>query len=193
MRNRVRRTIRSGPTPRRRQTPRTHLEAWARRIPLVHAALRGVTTGPPVGVASHRDLAEALEGVIDAQDRSHVWLTLAVLTGRFPDRTTVVEVARSCEFDKGDSLWQAVADLTTDESAAWQVRMATHEVLVDVAHTASTVLTTGIQRVARETTRRWLRDHDCTPVSWSRDFQSLRELTAFEQMRIVTNAARTNS
>jgi glycosyltransferase involved in cell wall biosynthesis len=118
-----------------------------------------------------------------------VWLTLAVLTGRFPDRTTVVELARSSEFDNGESLWRAVAELTTDESAAWNVRVATDEVLVDVAHTASTVLTTGIQRVARETTRRWLRDHDCTPVSWSRDFQSLRELTAVERKRIVESKA----
>jgi len=143
----------------------------------------------PVTVASHPDLAAALADVVDIRDRSHVWLTLAVLTGRFPDRTAVVEVARASEFDNGDSLWRAVADLTTDESAAWQVRVATDEVLVDVAHTASTILTTGIQRVARETTRRWLRDHDCTPVSWSRDFQSLRELTVVERMRIAESKA----
>jgi Glycosyl transferases group 1 len=189
MRDRFRQVLRSVPTARRNLSPRMHHEAWARRIPLVRATLRSLDAGQPVTVASHRDLAAALADVIDTQDRSHVWLALAVLTGRFPDRTTVVELARASEFDHGESLWQAVADLTTDESAAWQVRMATNEVLVDVAHTASTVLTTGIQRVARETTSRWLRDHECTPVSWSRDFQSLRELTVLERRRIVQNVA----
>jgi len=130
-----------------------------------------------------------LSEVINTRDRSHVWLALAVLTGRLPDRTTVVELTRASEFDHGDSLWRTVAELTTDESASWQVRVATDEVLVDVAHTASTVLATGIQRVARETTRRWLRDHDCTPISWSRDFQSMRELTALERARIMNSQA----
>ena len=147
----------SAPTARRRPAPDAHREAWARRIPLVRATLRGTDQSRPATVTSHRDLGRALVEVIDTRDRSHVWLALAVLTGRFPDRTTVVELARASEFDNGDSLWRAVADLTTDESASWQVRVATDEVLVDVAHTASTVLTTGIQRVARETSRRWLR------------------------------------
>jgi len=166
-----------------------HREAWARRVPLLRATLRGSHQSRHVTVASHHDLATALAEVIDTQNRSHVWLALAVLTGRLPDRTTVVELARASEFDEGRSLWRAVAELTTDESASWKLRVATDEVLIDVAHTTSTVLTTGIQRVARETTRRWLRHHDCTPVSWSRDFQSLRELTVLERTRIVSAKA----
>lgn len=171
-----------------RTTPDAHCRAWARRIPLVRVALGGPIRGSqkarPVVVTSWHDLAESLADVIDTRNKSHVWLALGVLTGRLPDQTTVVELARAAEFDDGRSLWLAVSEMTTDESADWQVRVATDEVLVDVAHTASSVLTTGIQRVARETTRRWLRDHDCTPVSWSRDFQSLRELTPQERERI---------
>lgn len=189
MRGRVRPILRPAPAARPRLEPDGHREAWARRAPLLRATLRGSDQSRPITLASHHDLGRALVDVIDTRDRSHVWLALAVLTGRFPDRTTVVELARASEFDNGESLWRAVADLTTDESASWQVRVATDEVLIDVAHTASTVLTTGIQRVARETTRRWLRDHDCTPVSWSRDFQSLRELTAPERRRIAASKA----
>ncbi|HEY5514594.1 MAG TPA: glycosyltransferase, partial [Pengzhenrongella sp.] len=144
---------------------------------------------PTLGGATNGDPAEILRGVVDMTDRAHVWLALAVLTGRFPSRTTVVEVARASEFDDGASLWRAVARRTTDESAAWTVRIAVDEVLVDLAHTASTVLSTGIQRVARETARRWLRDHGPTPVSWSRDFQSLRELTQAERARIESSRA----
>jgi glycosyltransferase involved in cell wall biosynthesis len=190
MRNQLRRIQRSAPAAQRLPVPGIHREAWADRIPQLRTALGAVAQSRPVAIASHRDLGQAVADVIDTRNRSHVWLALAVLTGRLPDRTTVVELARASEFDNGQSLWRAVAKLTTDESAAWRVRVATDEVLVDVAHTASTVLTTGIQRVARETTRRWLRDRDCTPVSWSRDFQSLRELTAPERQRVMENTAK---
>jgi glycosyltransferase involved in cell wall biosynthesis len=159
----------------------TYLTAWEERVPVLRRAL-GVPSPRPVHLASVRDLGRALGDVVDVRAPAQVWLTLAVLSGRFPDRTTVIETARASEFDDA-ALWQAVARTTTHESARWHVRV-TDDVLVDVAHTASTVLTTGIQRVARETTRRWLRDRECTPVSWTRDFQSLRELTAVERARI---------
>jgi glycosyltransferase involved in cell wall biosynthesis len=190
MRGRFRKILASAPTTRPRTTPDPHREAWARRVPLLRATLGGTPESRHVTLASQHDLGEALAEVIDTRNRSHVWLALAVLTGRLPDRTTVVELARASEFDNGGSLWRAVAELTTDQSAAWRVRVATEEVLIDVAHTSSTPLATGIQRVARETTRRWLRDHDCTPVSWSGDFQSLRELTKLERARIVQSRAK---
>jgi glycosyltransferase involved in cell wall biosynthesis len=189
MRERLRQLVRSAPALGRQAVPDSHLSAWAHRIPLLQATIAGPGANNRVEVSSEHDLPEALAEVVDPRNRSHVWLALAVLTARLPDRTTVVELARASEFDDGRSLWRAVAELTTDESASWSVRVAVDEVVVDVAHTVSTVLTTGIQRVARETTRRWLRDHDCTPVSWSRDFQSLRELTELEQKRIVRSEA----
>ncbi|CAN5364689.1 hypothetical protein BH11ACT1_BH11ACT1_06760 [soil metagenome] len=159
--------------------PTTHRVAWARRLPLLASALRDPDTSTAVSSA-----APELASIIDVRDRSQVWLALAVLTGRLPSSTTVVEVARGCEFRGTEAVWDAVAAETTDESAAWTVRVARGEVLVDVSHTASTVLVTGIQRVARETTRRWLRSKECTPVSWTRDFQSIRELTPVERGRI---------
>lgn len=183
----LRRGLRTPVAVFRTPAPAAHRAAWGGRLPLLRAALAPAGSLVPEVAptpSSARALGAQLDDVVDPCDRSHVWLTLAVLTGRLPDRTTVVEVARASEFDAGASLWDAVAAHTTDESAAWHVRVARDEVLVDLAHTASTVLTTGIQRVARETARRWLRDHDCTPVSWSRDFQSIRELTDLERSRI---------
>ncbi|WP_024287605.1 glycosyltransferase [Cellulomonas sp. KRMCY2] len=197
MNRRLRRSLVVATRPRTLRpaaVPPAHLDAWSRRAPLLRAALTGTpatAAGPDqqVSIRSLRDLCRELGGVVDVRDRSQVWLTLAVLTGRFPDRTTVVEVSRWSEFDDGSTLWRSVARFTTDESAAWDLRVATDEVLVDVAHTASTILTTGIQRVARWTTRRWLRDRLCTPVSWSQGFQSLRELTDVERQRIEEGTA----
>jgi glycosyltransferase involved in cell wall biosynthesis len=155
--------------------------------------LRSALDAPPAAatITSYADLADALAGVVDPRDRGHVWLALAVLSGRLPDRTTVIEAARAGEFDDGMSVWAAVAAQTTDESAAWEVRVATDEVLADVAHTSSTSLTTGIQRVARETTRRWLARHACTPVSWTVGFEAIRELTPVERARIESAVAHT--
>jgi glycosyltransferase involved in cell wall biosynthesis len=177
----LRRVHRSG------TAPALHAAAWARRVPAVRAAL-GAAAGPAVPVPDVAALATALGDVVDHRDRSHVWLVLAAMTGRLPDHTTVVEVARAAEFDDGASLWATVAERTTDESAARQVRIAVDEVLVDVAHTARTPLATGIQRVARETTRRWLASRECTPVSWSDGYESVRELTATERSRFGSAA-----
>jgi glycosyltransferase involved in cell wall biosynthesis len=158
-----------------------------RRVPAVRAAL-GASPGPVRPIAGAAGLGAALGDVVDHRDRSHVWLALAALTGRLPDHTTVVEVTRAAEFDDGDSLWHAVVERTTPRSAARRVRIATDEVLVDVAHTARTPLATGIQRVARESTRRWLAARECTPVSWTDGYESVRELTATERLRFGSEA-----
>lgn len=168
-------------------SPATHAAAWARRVHLVRTAL-GAAPATPTLIDRPAALGAVLGDVVDHCDRAHVWLTLAALTGRLPDRHAVVEVARASEFDAGASLWAAVAEHTTDESAGWDVRLASGEVLVDVAHTASTDLTTGIQRVARETTRRWLGSRTCTPVSWSEGFDAMRELTPTELRRVLRGA-----
>jgi glycosyltransferase involved in cell wall biosynthesis len=166
---------------RGRTSTTAHAEAWARRVPAVRAALgAGPRAALPVrGVA---DLPAVLDDVVDHRDRGHVWLVLAALSGRLPDHATVVEVSRAAESDDG-ALWSAVAAHTSAASAQRQVRIAVDEVLVDVAHTARTPLATGIQRVARETTRRWLAGRQCTPVSWSDGYESVRELTATELQR----------
>ena len=82
--------------------PAGHRAAWASRIPLLRAVLLDERrdSGPDDRHAAG-GLPNALRDVVDPCNRAHVWLTLAVLTGRLPDRTTVVEVARADEFDGG--------------------------------------------------------------------------------------------
>ncbi len=157
--------------------------AWAQRLTELRRAL-GHEHRPDLRPAGPEELRLALVDVLDPTDPGQAWLAISVLSGRLPEESTVLEAARGSEFDAGASLTEAAIRHTTARSASWSVRVVTGSTLVDVAHTASTTLTTGIQRVARETTRRWLRDHVCTPVSWTHDLEAMRELTAVELDRI---------
>jgi glycosyltransferase involved in cell wall biosynthesis len=67
-----------------------------------------------------------------------------------------------------------------------EVRVLRNAVLVDVDHTARTGLATGIQRVARETVKRWDAVHDLTLVGWNRTYGILRALTEAERNRALT-------
>lgn len=169
-----------------RREPVSHRRAWAQRAELLRSAL-GKPTRTTRPSLSSRELGPLLSDVLDVTDRSHVWLALATLTGVLPDTTTVIETSRYSEFDDGRSLWDAVAEYTTDESALWTVRIVTDSTLVDVMHTATSDLRTGIQRVVRETAGRWIRDHEKTTlaVAWTNHFQSIRELSAVERHRVL--------
>jgi glycosyltransferase involved in cell wall biosynthesis len=165
-----------------RREPTAHQEAWATRAASLRAALHGRPRAIPARLSSDR-IGEVLSDVVDVTDRSHVWLTLSVMTGVIPTTTTVIETSRYCEFDGGRSLWNEVASSTTARSAGWTVTVVSDAVLVDVALTAESPFTTGIQRVVRETVNRWVRDRQPTLVSWTQDFQSLRGLTPSEHDR----------
>lgn len=162
--------------------PQTHVDAWRSRLPLLATALE--RPAPSVAPWSFESFERVLGELVDIRDHAQVWLAITVLTGRLPEVHTVVETAREAEFDS-HVLVRTIVEETTDESAGWAVRVVTGTVVVDVAHTASTTLMTGIQRVVRETTRRWLREHDVLPVSWTQDFDAVRDLTPVELDRIL--------
>ena len=92
-----------------------------------------------------------------------LWLALAVLTATLPGPSSVERAMRSCRLDGPlAALDEALharglagylrhrRDLELSE-----VVVLTGEVVVDLHNTASTTITTGIQRVARETAKRW--------------------------------------
>lgn len=184
-------------TPHRRRRPALPFtsappdlrETWAERLRSVAAAVGRPSALPPGRRTSPGDLVRALELTVDVSDRSQVWLALATLSATLPDADTVVSAARACELDGGRALWDAVADATTPGTARRDVRIVTGQTLVDVNHTVATDLATGIQRVARETVRRWLGTQRCLPVAWTDRFEALRSLTALEAARLRPGAA----
>lgn len=176
--------------PRAARAPRTaqgHWDAWTHRTAVLARALD--VDAPAGRLGSVDDLSTALAGVVRPTDRAQVWLTLAVLTGLLPDEATVVETARAGEFEGTAPLAARVLALSTDASMTWSVRVENEDALVDVAHTVSTPLMTGIQRVARETARRWLAAGGVTPVSWTPGFGAVRELTTPEHELLVSGRA----
>jgi glycosyltransferase involved in cell wall biosynthesis len=131
-----------------------------------------------------RDPARAVAELIDPSRLDEVWLGLAVLTGRLPDETEVVESARSAQLERG-ALWRAVTRLVTTESLHRVVRVVEDGVVVDVTHTAQVPRMSGIQRVAREVSRRWMDRPGVVPIVRTADGTVLRHLTPAEQHWIV--------
>jgi glycosyltransferase involved in cell wall biosynthesis len=124
-------------------------------------------------------LPGALATALDSAKPQDLWLALAVLTGELPEDTVLLQTLRASRLD-GPLLALAGA-LTRSgqlEAETWpKVEVVIGRVVVDVHHTSRTEVTTGIQRVVRETVRRWDRDHDLFHVAWTRQYRSLRRLT----------------
>lgn len=134
---------------------------------------------PPGGGAA--PLARAVETALRTADPSQVWLALAVLTGRLPSADDVVETLRRVRLGgAGCALSPAVARATLwldpDLGRPPKVEVVRGAVTVDVHHTSETDLATGIQRVARETARRWDRDHRVDLLGWTQDYTALQRL-----------------
>lgn len=120
-------------------------------------------------------------------DKAHVWLLLAVLTGHLPARDTVVQLQRRSQLD---GLEPVLADLLNhafapDEASPQSVRIVRDSVLLDVHNTALAMYATGVQRVTREVSQRWVRDHDLLLVGWTPELTALRALSDAEVHRII--------
>ena len=59
---------------------------------------------------------------------------------------------------------------------------------VDLTDTARQQFATGIQRVARETGRRWVAAHDCVLVGWDTELPALRRLFPAERDNVLVEA-----
>ncbi len=171
---------------RLRIAPPAERAALADRLGVVVGTLSGKTPPTDRGARLQR-----FEELLAGADPSRVWLALAVLGGELP---TAPDVRRAVRAIRLDGVSAAFTRGTLGTLSRWlpgqraprSVRVVSDVVLVDVEHTARTGLATGIQRVARETTRRWDRDHDVVFVGWSDDLANLRVLDEAERSRALT-------
>jgi glycosyltransferase involved in cell wall biosynthesis len=140
--------------------------------------------------ASSRALLDRLAATLAAPDPDRIWLTLAVLRGRLPRPDMVEAAVRSARLC-GPLTALRPALLAARPGRPWTrgpwptVEVVIDQVLVDVHHTAETSLATGIQRVARQAVRRWVRDHDPLLVGWTPRYTGLRALSPAERTRAL--------
>ncbi|MCZ2823777.1 MULTISPECIES: glycosyltransferase [unclassified Modestobacter] len=136
------------------------------------------------------ELIAAFEELLADADPSSVWLATSVLDGELTTPTTVTRTTRAIRLDGVAAAFGSTPVRTVRNWVLGQhwpeVRVVTDTVLVDLEHTARAGLATGIQRVARETTRRWARDHEVTLVAWSPDYRQLRPLEGAERTKALT-------
>ena len=146
--------------------------------------------------AAPDDRAELLarfEELLAPADASAVWLAFSVLEGRLATTSEVRRTVRAIRLDGVAAAFGAGASgIATTWLAGFrprtEVRVLSDAVLVDVDHTARAGLATGIQRVARETVKRWGKVHDLNLVGWDRDYRHLRLLTPAECTKALTGA-----
>jgi len=131
-------------------------------------------------------ITDLIDG-LDPMDTSGAWLTLATIGGRLPTGEEVGALVRLAELDgTGAAVVGAISRLlqAPDTGATRrEVRIITGRTLIDVQHTSRADFATGIQRVTREATRRWVQAHDATLVGWLDDMSAMRALTPPECRR----------
>jgi glycosyltransferase involved in cell wall biosynthesis len=146
--------------------------------------------------AANRDLAATLAGLIAGGDPAVLWFALAVLRAEFPDVAAIEDAQRVARLDGPAAVVRR--ELAGLRAALWRgsfprVRVLADAVTVDVSHTASVDFLSGIQRVVRETARRWAAEHDVTLVGWADEYVAFRTLTGDESRRVLGAAPNARS
>lgn len=129
------------------------------------------------------EVVRLVVSVATQANQRELWLILAVLMAEMPTSSTVTDAYRATRLEGALGVMTEAL-----ESAALydvDVEVVTNQVVVDVHHTVSTSLATGIQRVVRQTVRRWLRDHSPLLVAWSDMYRALLPLTSKEIERFI--------
>lgn len=147
-------------------------------------------TGTQLGRSPTGQLLDQLELALAKASHDQMWLALAVISGRLPGQDAVLRASRIARLDGplaalAETLTVPAFPLMTPGRPWPTVRVITGRTLVDVHDTARTEVATGIQRVARQTTLRWIRDHDVTLIGWTEDDTALRKLTRTEHARVL--------
>lgn len=146
-----------------------------------------------VQVDDNRATTQAVLDRLTDADLPTMWLALAVLRAELPTPSMVLRARRRVVLNGVVAAFREHLLPTNPfgRPANWgrQVQVS-DAVLVDVEHTSRTGMATGIQRVTRESVRRWVADHEPTLVAWTRDLTALRPLTDAEREITLTGAAR---
>lgn len=136
----------------------------------------GVTAG-----ADPESLVPAVAAGLDSGPLERSWQALAFATARIPLASDVVTFRRRAILNGWEeTLRDTLVSSEALEFPERRVRALVDAFVVDVHDTCRTTKITGIQRVVRETVRRWHRDHDVAFVAWDDEGTALRPLSDWE-------------
>jgi glycosyltransferase involved in cell wall biosynthesis len=171
--------------------PETAVEsATAQRLEVVAPTLLTTEDGPlPTSAGKLLHTLAVAVAADPALDR--VWRLVVAVTGSYPDSTTVHLARRRLRLAApGTELATLLAALLEAGPSRFdpgrRAQLVEHGVVVDVDFCATNSLhNTGIQRVVRQTMRRWVRLHSVTLAAWGRRQSGLRTMTEAECSRVV--------
>jgi glycosyltransferase involved in cell wall biosynthesis len=127
------------------------------------------------------ELVPAVVGVLVDGPLVRSWQALAFVTARIPLSSDVVTFRRRAILNGWEeTLRDTLVSAEALEFPERRVRAVVDAFVVDVHDTCRTTKITGIQRVVRETVRRWHRDHDVQFIAWDEDGTALRTLSDWE-------------
>jgi hypothetical protein len=171
-------------------------QATAQRLNVIAPTLVAPSLVPSDDVPGGRSPAALLErltsAVVAQPTLDRVWRLVVGVTGCYPDPTTVQLVRRRLRLARPGSEVTTLLDAlleagVTRYDPGRRAELLENGVLVDVDFCATQHLhNTGIQRVVRQTMRRWAGGRPITLAAWSRRDGGLRTLTAAERSRVVS-------
>ena len=128
---------------------------------------------------------ELVSGLLELADggrlRDVVWLFLALLHDELPHSEEVARTARQLRLDGAASVLEATLGSREQPlPAGLGNRVVAGATLVDLHHTSTSGIRTGIQRVTIETVCRWSSRAGVRLVGWHEDLSQLRDLTTEE-------------
>ena len=155
------------------------------------ATLIEVTGG--VAPSEPAEAAQAVGRLIRSGDPALCWLAMSVMASKFPSPVEVETLLRRVLL--GDETSSGLVEYLQSrgqlDATSWvDVSVQSGGVMVDVDHTGRYSFGTGIQRVARETVRRWADRHDVALVAWTYHFDAYRRLNPDEHARAIGMPAR---
>lgn len=172
-----------------RRVPAPFRDVQTRRMRALLSHLSG-QSAPLNPLDVHRSLCAAIDA--SAEPAIH-WLAVAVLGAGLPQSTTIAKFRRSVALDGAsqaiDELLSFLyrADVSEGVPLSWtaDVEIVADSVCVDTWLTSKAEVATGIQRVVRETVRRWTPSRAITLLGWTDDQTALRRLRPDEELRTI--------
>lgn len=168
----------------------TRQETLRQRISAIAPHVLGRDLASDHEAGSVSVLLHRLVAAIDADDLGKQWLLFTAVAAAMPDGDTLRAFNRDFASAAPDVRVQVLLDhsgpvLAKNAAHFRTVEVVTDRPVVDVDFCARHGFTSGVQRVVRETFKRWNDSDPFTLVAWAQDGSTMRAVSDRERARVV--------